>query len=163
MKNVALGGQVKFMEFGCTTSTHLHAFLTWDPYPNVCHLYHANIIGTITLWDRKKGEKHTRSKEMMQTLQINIDHSRKQTHPSKYIPCLQVTWKLVKQKLNVASHCHQDEFQIQYCLKILHAMASFWTHLSFLHATHSTFNFPDITCFFQHCTCCFSILFYFYF
>lgn len=82
-----------------------------------------------------------RSKEMMQ---INIDHSSKQTHPSKFTPCLQDAWKLVKQKLKVAPNYHQDEFQIQFCLKILHAVAPFWTDLSFLYVTHSTFNFLDI-------------------
>lgn len=85
-----------------------------------------------------------RSKEMMQTLQINIDHSSKQTHHSKFTSCLQDTWKLVKQKLKVAPNYHQYEFQIQFSLKTLHAMAPFWTDLSFLSVTHSTFNFPDI-------------------
>lgn len=82
---------------------------------------------------------------MMYTLQINVDHSSRQTHPSKFIiPCLQDTWRLVKQKLKVAPNHHQDEFQIQFCLKILHAMALFCIDLSFLSVTYSTFNFPDI-------------------
>lgn len=143
IKNAALGGQVKFIELGCTASTHLHAFLTWDPYPNVCDLYHANVIGTITfmgqkarnIWGVKKGCKLCKS--------ILTTHADK-THPSKFTPFLQDTWTLVKQKLKTAPNYHQDEFQIQFCLKILHAMALFWTDLSFLSVTHSTFNFPDI-------------------
>lgn len=43
--------------------THLHAFLTWDAYPNVGHLYHANIIGAITF---------TRQKETWDTCEVQI-------------------------------------------------------------------------------------------
>lgn len=110
------------------------------------------------LWNRRKGEKHMRSKEKLPTVQINSGHSNKQINPSKLIPCLQVAWKLAKHKCNVASHCHQEEFHTQHYLKVLHATAPTWTDLPFLYVTHSTFNFPDIPYSFQPCTCCFSIL-----
>lgn len=49
-----LSRQAKFIVLGCTISTHLHAFLTGDPYPNVSHLNHADIIGTITFRRQEK-------------------------------------------------------------------------------------------------------------
>ena len=36
----------------------------------------------------------------------------KQTNPSRFIPCLQAAWKLVKQEFKVASYCHQKNSKL---------------------------------------------------
>lgn len=105
-RRLPLDGKVKFMVFGCATSTHLHAFLPRDTNANVCHLNHADIVGTITFVRQEKrngwGAKN-RCK-----LQISSSLSSQQTNPSRFIPCLQAAWKLAKQEFKVASYCHQN-------------------------------------------------------
>lgn len=42
---------------GCMIRTHLHAFLTRDPNPDVRHLYHANVIGAVTCTSRRRRQE----------------------------------------------------------------------------------------------------------
>ena len=104
-RRLPLDGKVKFMVFGCATSTHLHAFLPRDANANVCHLNHADIVGTVTFVRQEKRNRWGAKKRCK--LQISSSLSSQQTNPSRFIPCLQAAWKLAKQEFKVVSHCHQ--------------------------------------------------------
>lgn len=109
-RRLPLGEKVKFMVFGCTTSTHLHAFLPRDTNANVCHLNHADIVGTVTFVRQERTNRWGAKKRCK--LQTSVSLPSKQTNPSRFIPCLQAAWTLAKQEFKVASYCHQKSSKL---------------------------------------------------